>query len=211
MTGLPPCVIHFYFSRNYLVQQGFVQQYCLFVCLFIAAWAIFQLLGGCHNYRWQCCKCRAMAFSSDCSFTCHTCGDTGPRFIRYHPKEWHTHFNPAHRIIRSLCRCSNHYTTLAENKYNWYFSTNIDISYPRQIWVSKSSFHECIFTKSIFTIYKHFTLPLSSLVVQQGIVNCNFVRGFFAHHLYILRSSFVCLGVEKSIFKGIMHFTVYPL
>jgi hypothetical protein len=33
--------------------------YC-FVCLFIAAWAIFQLSGGCHHYRWQGCKFRPM-------------------------------------------------------------------------------------------------------------------------------------------------------
>jgi hypothetical protein len=31
-----------------------------FVCLFIAPWAIFQLSGGCHNYRWQGCKFRPM-------------------------------------------------------------------------------------------------------------------------------------------------------
>jgi hypothetical protein len=32
----------------------------LFVCLFIIAWAIFQLSGGCHHYRWQGCKFRHM-------------------------------------------------------------------------------------------------------------------------------------------------------
>jgi hypothetical protein len=32
---------------------------CLFV-LFIAAWAIFQLSGGCHHYRWLGCKFRPM-------------------------------------------------------------------------------------------------------------------------------------------------------
>jgi hypothetical protein len=31
----------------------------LFV-LFIAAWAIFQLSGGCHHYRWLGCKFRLM-------------------------------------------------------------------------------------------------------------------------------------------------------
>jgi hypothetical protein len=30
----------------------------MFVCMFIAAWAIFQLSGGCHHYRWQDCKFR---------------------------------------------------------------------------------------------------------------------------------------------------------
>jgi hypothetical protein len=28
----------------------------IFVCLFIAAWAIFQLSSGCYHYRWQGCK-----------------------------------------------------------------------------------------------------------------------------------------------------------
>ena len=32
----------------------------MFVCLFIAAWAIFQLSGGCHHYRWLGCKFRPM-------------------------------------------------------------------------------------------------------------------------------------------------------
>ena len=34
--------------------------FSLFICLFIAAWAIFQLSGGCHHYRWQGCKFRPM-------------------------------------------------------------------------------------------------------------------------------------------------------
>jgi hypothetical protein len=45
------------------------------VCLFIAAWAIFQLTGGCHHYRWNCGKFRCIclplkAFSNEGSFTC---------------------------------------------------------------------------------------------------------------------------------------------
>jgi hypothetical protein len=44
-----------------------------FVWLFIATWAIFQLSGGCHHYRWQGCKdlhvCSALiAFTSEGSF-----------------------------------------------------------------------------------------------------------------------------------------------
>jgi hypothetical protein len=40
-------------SSLYYVTFWFV---CLFVCLLIAARAIFQLSGGCHHYRWQGCK-----------------------------------------------------------------------------------------------------------------------------------------------------------
>ena len=34
----------------------------------------------------------------------------------------------------------------------------------------------------------------------------NFGRPFIVHHYYILSLSDLCLGVEKKIFKEIMHF-----
>jgi hypothetical protein len=55
--------IYMYFTRK----AGFLKIFSrvrstndLFVCLFIAVWAIFQLSGGCHHYRWQDCKFRPM-------------------------------------------------------------------------------------------------------------------------------------------------------
>jgi hypothetical protein len=52
---------------------------CLFVSLFIAPWATFQVSGGCQNFWWQGCKYRPTcfklvltAFSSKSSCTCHT-------------------------------------------------------------------------------------------------------------------------------------------
>jgi hypothetical protein len=62
----------------------------LFVWLFTAAGAIFQLSGGCHHYRWQGCKLRPclapMTFWDEGSFRCHTCCDTGSPFLRSYPK-----------------------------------------------------------------------------------------------------------------------------
>jgi hypothetical protein len=66
----------------------------MFVCLFIAAWAIFSypvavtITGdGAANLD----LCLAlMAFSSEGSFSCHTYCDTGPRFIRSHLKDRHS-------------------------------------------------------------------------------------------------------------------------
>jgi hypothetical protein len=60
---------------------------CLFVYLFWVARAIFQLSGDCHHCRWQDCKFRPMAFSSEGSFTCHTYCDTGPPFLRSYRKD----------------------------------------------------------------------------------------------------------------------------
>ena len=48
---------------------------CNCVYLVIAAWEFFQLSNGCHHYRLHCCKFRPMLFSSEISFTCHTCCD----------------------------------------------------------------------------------------------------------------------------------------
>ena len=42
-----------------VADPGTSERGILFV-LFIAAWAIFQLSGGCHHYRWQGCKFRPM-------------------------------------------------------------------------------------------------------------------------------------------------------
>jgi hypothetical protein len=53
----------------------------LFVCLFIAAWAIYFVA--------HVCKFRPMLFRSEGSFSCDTYCDTGPRFIRSHPKDRH--------------------------------------------------------------------------------------------------------------------------
>jgi hypothetical protein len=66
----------------------------LFAWLFIAALAMFQLSRGYHHYRGKDCKFRLLflaltAFSSEGSFTCYTCWDTGHRFIRSHPKDPH--------------------------------------------------------------------------------------------------------------------------
>jgi hypothetical protein len=49
---------------NKLIFQGYN---VLFVCffLFIVAWAIFQLSGDCHHYRWRGCKFRPMLSTYD--------------------------------------------------------------------------------------------------------------------------------------------------
>jgi hypothetical protein len=47
-------------TSNCYIYMYVCQDFCLFACLFIAAWAIFQLSGGCHHYRWQGCKFRPM-------------------------------------------------------------------------------------------------------------------------------------------------------
>jgi hypothetical protein len=44
-----------------------------------------------------------MAFSSESSFTCHTCCDTGPRFIRSHPKDQFKDLTTADEGLQSLC------------------------------------------------------------------------------------------------------------
>ena len=41
------------------------EDFYLFVCLLMAAWAIFQLSGGCHHYRWQGRKFRPMLSTHD--------------------------------------------------------------------------------------------------------------------------------------------------
>ena len=66
---------------------------CLFV-LFIAAWAIFQLSGGCHHYRWLGCKFRPMLgaqglWAGRNLYRANTYCDTGPQFKRSHPKDRH--------------------------------------------------------------------------------------------------------------------------
>ena len=38
----------------------------------------------------------------------------------------------------------------------------------------------------------------------------NFGRPFLGHHYDILSLSDQCLGVEKKVFKEIMHYTFYP-
>jgi hypothetical protein len=43
-----------------IIVNEWIKYVCLFVCLFIATRAIFQLSGGCHHCRWQGCKFRPM-------------------------------------------------------------------------------------------------------------------------------------------------------
>jgi hypothetical protein len=52
--------------------------------LFRATWSIFQLSGGCHHYSAANLDlCLALkAFSSENSFTCHTCCDMEPPFMQ---------------------------------------------------------------------------------------------------------------------------------
>jgi hypothetical protein len=47
----------FVWSLFFLERQLRVMKLCLF---HIAAWAPFHLSGGCHHYRWQCCKFKPM-------------------------------------------------------------------------------------------------------------------------------------------------------
>jgi hypothetical protein len=48
------------FSIDFIEEEFHQPELFLFVCLFIAAWAIFQLSDACHHYRWQGCKIRPM-------------------------------------------------------------------------------------------------------------------------------------------------------
>jgi hypothetical protein len=82
--------------RRTITQQG--PHYLLFVCLFTAAREIFQLSGGCHHSRWQGCKFRPIL--SIYSFYqlgilnyVRTYCDTGPQFIRSHPKDRYPRLN----------------------------------------------------------------------------------------------------------------------
>jgi hypothetical protein len=70
-----------------------VTSVCLFV-LFIAAWAIYQLSGGCHHYRWQGCKFFSMLgaqglWAGRDLYRANTYCDMGPRFSLSHSKDRH--------------------------------------------------------------------------------------------------------------------------
>ena len=48
--------------------------------------------------------------------------------------------------------------------------------------------------------------PLRQNPCPGGYEIYNFGRPFLGHHYYLLSLSELCLGVEKKIFKSIMHF-----
>ena len=135
-------MIYAKFDWNWPAGSG--EDVCLFVCLFIAAWAIFQLSGGCHHYRWQGCKLRPMLGAQGLwarreSLSCHTYCDTGPRFIWSHLKDRHPHptvgFEPLTQGSSDhWARHSNHCTTRA---------TFVNIQCINVVWyiVSTSSRH----------------------------------------------------------------------
>ena len=56
---------------------------------------------------------------------------------------------------------------------------------------------------SLYDLYGH-AVAKNSCPKGQEIYN--FGRPFHCHHSYILSLSDLCLGVEKKIFKEIMHF-----
>ena len=57
-----------------------------------------------------------------------------------------------------------------------------------------------------FLIYDLYGHALAQEPLPRGHVIYNFGRLFRGHHYYILGLSDLCLGVEKKIFKEIMHF-----
>jgi hypothetical protein len=82
--------------------------------LFVYCLSNFQLSGGCHHKMIT--RDRAanldlclalMASSSEGSFSCHTYCNTGPQFIRSHPKDQHPHptvgFEPGTQGSSDLC------------------------------------------------------------------------------------------------------------
>jgi hypothetical protein len=75
-------------SKWHSIVQRCIKRFCLFVCLFTAAPAIFQLSGGCHHHYG--CKFRPMhstyGFCSEDSFTCHIYCSMGSQFIWTQPK-----------------------------------------------------------------------------------------------------------------------------
>ena len=57
-----------------------------------------------------------------------------------------------------------------------------------------------------FHYMTYMALPLHKNPCPRGHEIYNFDRPFLGHHYYILGLSDLCLGVEKKIFKEIMHF-----
>ena len=57
----------------------------------------------------------------------------------------------------------------------------------------------------IFTIMTYMA-TLNIMTPALGSRKYNFGRPFLGHHFFILNLSDLCLGVEKKIFIGIMHF-----
>ena len=55
----------------------------------------------------------------------------------------------------------------------------------------------------LYDLYGH---SLAQEPLPRGHEIYNFGRPFLGHHYYILGLSDLCLGVEKNIFKEIMHF-----
>jgi hypothetical protein len=101
----------------------------IFVCLFIAARAIFQLPGGCHHYRWQGCKFRPMFCTSSFYhwgyFLRATPTATGTMIYRVSSERAALTTNSGIRTryassVRSLHRYSNHYA----GGLNWKISCN---------------------------------------------------------------------------------------
>jgi hypothetical protein len=96
----------------------------LFVCLFIATQALFQLSDGCHHYRWQGCKFRPMlstyGFQQWKVFyvwrllrhrtSAYMVSSKRPTFMSHIGIQTHDV-----KIIRSLHRCSNHSAMLFLN------------------------------------------------------------------------------------------------
>jgi hypothetical protein len=135
------------------------------LCLFIAARAIFQLSGGCHHYRWQGCKFLAYArrsgpLSREGSLSCHTYCDTGPRFIRSDPKDWHPRptvgFEPPTQGSSDHCAGRpNHCATQATNQNSgihiniwliYSFQSNQLQSKAEQVPVGRTYIHTCCTT-----------------------------------------------------------------
>jgi hypothetical protein len=95
--------------------------YILFVYLFVATWAIFQLSGGCHHYWWQGCKFRPMLGTQGLRagrglYRAAPTATQGLGFIRSHPKDRHPQpklgFEPPTQGSSDLCpRRSNHCAT----------------------------------------------------------------------------------------------------
>jgi hypothetical protein len=77
----------------YLLRFIFLDNFVVFVCLFIAAKAVFNYLvivtitGDRASSLGLCIA--LTSFRGEDSFTSHTYCDTGPRFIRSHPKDRH--------------------------------------------------------------------------------------------------------------------------
>jgi hypothetical protein len=87
LIGLMRLITVRYFCHFFFLNFRFI----CFVYSNLSTWTIFQLTGDCHHYQWQGWKFRRMlstyGFSSEDSFTCHTCCDAGPLFMQFHLKD----------------------------------------------------------------------------------------------------------------------------